>query len=431
MFRRLVIKRNCLQVQSKQPSVFYQTFNRYLNYNVNQNSTQLSARFNQKPNLNQLQHRQHQLKSSFNNLTKFIPFVNSNQITSNAQQTSGLFGKSQLRTCHGFDTLRLQAEQRVTSLINEALNHTYDALNERKLVEIFDDISNELCCVADLAEFVRTTHPSMDYREAANTTFSHISQLVETLNTNQRLYTKLSESLKHNEHMNGKLKMDECDKRVCKLFLIDFEQSGIHLDETIRNQFVQTNNELVDVLTKFQAESQTASKVSVANVHPRFKNMVKYYSDPIVVESMFINSEDELMREFVYKTYLQRNDLQETYFRNVLAKRRKLANLCAFETFAHRANQSMMMENPENVVEFLNKCSKSIWTKAENEFNKMRDFKRKYLNSPMPLMQWDVPLVTNKIKRQMFDIDKSQYMSYLSLGSCIEGLNMIVNHLYK
>jgi intermediate peptidase len=357
--------------------------------------------------------------------------VNSNQITSNAQQTSGLFGKSQLRTCHGFDTLRLQAEQRVTSLINEALNHTYDALNERKLVEIFDDISNELCCVADLAEFVRTTHPSMDYREAANTTFSHISQLVETLNTNQRLYTKLSESLKHNEHMNGKLKMDECDKRVCKLFLIDFEQSGIHLDETIRNQFVQTNNELVDVLTKFQAESQTASKVSVANVHPRFKNMVKYYSDPIVVESMFINSEDELMREFVYKTYLQRNDLQETYFRNVLAKRRKLANLCAFETFAHRANQSMMMENPENVVEFLNKCSKSIWTKAENEFNKMRDFKRKYLNSPMPLMQWDVPLVTNKIKRQMFDIDKSQYMSYLSLGSCIEGLNMIVNHLYK
>ena len=69
------------------------------------------------------------------------------------------------------------AEKRVKELIREGFSSSNS--QHRKLVEIFDDISNELCCVADLAEFVRTSHPNINYRQSADMSFASIAQIVE------------------------------------------------------------------------------------------------------------------------------------------------------------------------------------------------------------------------------------------------------------
>jgi intermediate peptidase len=91
----------------------------------------------------------------------------------------------------------------------------------------------------------------------------------------------------------------------------------------------------------------------------------------------------------------------------------------------------MIMQTPERVMRFLKDCSQSIAEKANAEYNVMRRFKRNTFASDKPLMPWDVPFISNRIKASLFDVDKSQYMPYLSIGSCMEGLNMILNHLYK
>lgn len=146
---------------------------------------------------------------------------------------------------------------------------------------------------------------------------------------------------------------------------------------------------------------------------------------------MYVSSSDELLREFVYKSYLQANNLQEDYFRSILTKRKQLANLCGFKTYSHRANLTSILETPEKIVDFLENCSKSIMTKAQNDFNLIRSFKKNQLKSDSPLMQWDVPYLSNMIKRQTLSLDKEYYCNYFSLGSCMEGLNMIFNHLYE
>lgn len=48
------------------------------------------------------------------------------------------------------------------------------------MVEIFDELSNTLCKVADLAEFIRIAHPSAAYMQAAETACAAVSGLVET-----------------------------------------------------------------------------------------------------------------------------------------------------------------------------------------------------------------------------------------------------------
>ena len=64
--------------------------------------------------------------------------------------------------------------------------------------------------------------------------------------------------------------MDERDRRICRLFLIDFEQSGIHLNENIRNQFVQVNDELIDYLNKFQVNSQAPAQAFAKTTDTKF-----------------------------------------------------------------------------------------------------------------------------------------------------------------
>jgi len=49
----------------------------------------------------------------------------------------------------------------------------------RKIVEVFDELSDTLCKVADLAEFVRIAHPQAAYSQAAEDACVSISGIVE------------------------------------------------------------------------------------------------------------------------------------------------------------------------------------------------------------------------------------------------------------
>ena len=102
-----------------------------------------------------------------------------------------------------------------------------------------------------------------------NKTFASISQIVEKLNTNLVLYNKLKQA--HSLAINNETSnMDECDKRVCNLFLNDFEQSGIHLDQTTRNKFVNVNDQLLDYMAQFQASTQAPTQISFKDIEQKF-----------------------------------------------------------------------------------------------------------------------------------------------------------------
>lgn len=60
-------------------------------------------------------------------------------------------------------------------LIDEAIGTD----RQRKLVSIFDELSDSLCKVADLAEFIRLAHPEPDFVRAATEACISVSGVVE------------------------------------------------------------------------------------------------------------------------------------------------------------------------------------------------------------------------------------------------------------
>lgn len=54
-----------------------------------------------------------------------------------------------------------------------------DVNRKRNMVEIFDELSDTLCKVADLAEFIRIAHPNIEFVEAAEDASISLSGVVE------------------------------------------------------------------------------------------------------------------------------------------------------------------------------------------------------------------------------------------------------------
>uniref|UniRef100_A0A183F9Z0 Exocyst complex component Sec10 n=1 Tax=Heligmosomoides polygyrus TaxID=6339 RepID=A0A183F9Z0_HELPZ len=122
-----------------------------------------------------------------------------------------------------------------------------DGNNERTTVQLFDDLSNTICKAADMVECVRQLHSDPSYTEAAQESASDFCQLVESLNT----YTALYHSLKNSKEKEAD-RLDDVDRRTTDLFLNEFEQSGVHLPEAERTEFVRLSGEIFNASTNFQ-----------------------------------------------------------------------------------------------------------------------------------------------------------------------------------
>ena len=82
-------------------------------------------------------------------------------------------------------------------------------------------------------------HPDAAYKESATSACVNISNFVEKLNTNFDLY-KAIKKIATDSQLKADLEPDTL--RLAELLIVDFEQSGIHLDAEKRAQAVALNS---------------------------------------------------------------------------------------------------------------------------------------------------------------------------------------------
>lgn len=340
-----------------------------------------------------------------------------------AKENVGLFNISELTSCEGFYVLRDKCKNVTEELIEEATTPN----RKRKMVEIFDDLSNSLCKVADLAEFIRLAHSSATYTKAAESACCAISGLVEKLNTDINLYNSLKNVVRNGDI----IETNDIDNHVAKLFLFDFEQSGIHLSKFDRNKIVSLNDFILQLGQQFVAGT-TAPRTIKLNLLPDFvKNVFVSDGTNITVSGLHGDSINPTVRELAYRIFLQPEPKQEQLLQKLLQARNALAVTCGFETYAHKALKGSLMQTPLAVMEFLNKLSNNIKEKAELDFRVMNAMKLYEHSNFDGLAPWDVPYYTQKIKREKFKVMSSEYSPYFSLGACMEGLSNIFSSLYQ
>lgn len=337
-------------------------------------------------------------------------------------ERSGLFGHSVLQEPSGFYLLKDEAVSDAEKYVREAT----DPNRRRKMVQVFDDLSDALCRVADMAEFVRIGHPETRFSSAAMDASVSINNLVEKLNTDRRLYNALRQVVQKGDVVPT----TEEDDHVSKLFLFDFEQSGIHLDEATRKEVVALNDYALHVGSNFANNALQPRSVKKTDLPESVRGCFASDGEHVIVPGLYTDANNELVREAAYRAYLYPDEHQSQLLDELLGARHRLAQLCGFPSFAHRVLRGSIAGSPDVVEQFLGILSSELKPRADNDYKEMLDMKTSGSGTKSVLQAWDVPYYTFCARQAKFQLKASDYAPYFSLGCCMDGLNEIFRALY-
>ncbi|EDL36112.1 mitochondrial intermediate peptidase [Mus musculus] len=245
------------------------------------------------------------------------------------------------------------------------------------------------------ADFVKIGHPDPAFREAAQEACRSIGTMVEKLNTNVELYQSLQRLLGDKKLMES---LDAETRRVAELFMFDFEISGIHLDEEKRRRAVDLNVKILDLSNAFLMRTNFPNKIRKSLLPEHIQHHFARDGSHLIIDGLHAEASDDLVREAAYKIFLYPNADQLKCLEELLSSRDLLAKLVGYSTFSHRALQGTIAQTPETVMQFLEKLSEKL---SES----------------------------GVIRAERYNIEPSLYCPFLSLGACMEGLNVLFNKL--
>ena len=113
----------------------------------------------------------------------------------------------------------------------------------------------------------------------------------------------------------------------------------------------------------------------------------------------------------------------------IVKLRHKRANLLGYKTHAHFVLEERMAENPEKVISFSNELLEKAKPAAKKEFENLEKYAKK-LDGIDQLQKWDGAYYSEKLKKEIFDLDQEILKPYFKLENVIDGVFKIANRLY-
>ncbi|KAI6209752.1 COP9 signalosome complex subunit 6 [Aphelenchoides besseyi] len=327
--------------------------------------------------------------SIFSMITKLNVIVNEH---ANTHQTpiKGIFGSSILKTPNDFDQAVNDVVSDCRSLISEIVMPFEQRRIKKKTVALVDDVSNRICTVADLSDCVRNMHPDPSYVIAADKAMVRFTELVESLNTMPELYNSVKDSLNTEAHV-----LDELDKRTLRLFIDDFQQCGVHLEESkasSRLEFVNLSNAIFQFGAEFCVNAEGMTPIG---------------------------------------RYIRHDSKQENILKDLVLSRHRLAQVTGFESYAHRAQQNTILGSYDAAVDFLYQVATKLRPLVTNELDQIRkllvDNKRIAITDG--LAEWDIE-TASYIRRKEIQKQHGDLSRFMSLRNLIFGFESLCSALY-
>lgn len=144
-------------------------------------------------------------------------------------------------------------------------------------------------------------------------------------------------------------------------------------------------------------------------------------------------ADDRRLREIMATAYAKRG-FQQNEFNNekivkeIVALKLKRANLLGYKSHAHYVLEERMAENPENVQSFLGDLLDKSKPAANKEFKEMQEYASKFGIENLQL--WDGTYITEKMKKEKFDLDDETLKPYFKLENVLNGAFQVAYKLY-
>ena len=222
-----------------------------------------------------------------------------------------------------------------------------------------------------------------------------------------------------------KVKLREIDKNLSKLSLqfgenILAETNAFELVITDKKQLSGLPEGAVEASKMLAKEKQIEGWVFTLN-YPSYIPFMTYADDRTLREKM---SNAFGARAFKNNKYDNQNIVLQ-----IVKLRYKRANLLGYKTHAHFVLEERMAEAPKKVEEFLNDLLVKAKPAAKKDFEKINKLAK---TADIDILQkWDSAYYSEKLKKQLFNLDDEQLKPYFKLENVIDGVFTIAGKLYN
>ncbi|KAJ5089812.1 Mitochondrial intermediate peptidase [Penicillium argentinense] len=308
----------------------------------------------------------------------------------------------------------------------------------RGIARNLDRLSDLLCRVIDLSDFIRTIHPDRKIQEAATQAYALMFEYMNVLNTTTGLHEQLGRALGNPEVTSH---WTDPEKIVAQILMKDFTNSAIHMPPDERQRFVNLSNDVSQVGSDFFGGAEPARAQvtfganSLQGLDPIVIQQIKKWNNKAPVPTMGIvprlvlrSVRDEEVRKEVYLATRTSSSRQIHRLEKLLMKRAELAQLSGFNSFADMTLSDKMAKSPEAVSNFLTSLISSNQGLVSEELSHLQQMKGSTLKP------WDHAFYVHKRVMEYSQSRRSRELSavpeFFSLGTVMQGLSRLFDRLY-
>lgn len=129
------------------------------------------------------------------------------------------------------------------------------------------------------------------------------------------------------------------------------------------------------------------------------------------------------------KGFQQNDNNNENIVLEIVNLRYQRAKLLGYNSHAHFVLEERMAESPEKVLNFLNDLLEKAKPAAEREFSNLENYAKK-LDQIDQLEKWDGGYYSEKLKKELFDLDQELLKPYFKLENIIDGVFEVSRRLF-
>ncbi|GAB1310910.1 Mitochondrial intermediate peptidase [Madurella fahalii] len=353
----------------------------------------------------------------------------------------GLFRNAYLQKPEGFLKFAEVSLKRARAIVDRVLGASSVA-EYRAIVRHLDRLSDILCRVLDMSDFVRVTHPDPKTQRMASEAWDRVYQYMNELNTMTGLHDQLVTAM---ANPDVTAVWSEEEKAVAEVLKLDFTKSAVNLPKEYRDRFVALSSEISTVGSMFVQYMAPAQDVLVLP-SSQFLGM-----DPVQARLLTRGGKVHLptlsgqaalalrtvshpeTRKLIYYASRTASHRSVQRLEYLMKLRSEIATISGFESYGHLAlRDRMMAKSPEAVDRFLRALADSNRPKAKQEVADLLAEKAKHYPGATTLEPWDKDYYSELIRRPMRMAERSSdfLSSYFSIGVVMQGLSRLFSQLY-
>ncbi|KAJ5584338.1 Mitochondrial intermediate peptidase [Penicillium hispanicum] len=361
----------------------------------------------------------------------------SQQRSSAVPKRAGLVQNQYLTSPDGFRAFAHISLQRCQNIVAKVLSaSTLD--DYRALARNLDRLSDVLCRVIDLSDFIRTIHPDPRIQEAATQAYALMFEYMNVLNTTTGLHEQLGKAFANPDVTSH---WTEAEMIVAQILMKDFTNSAIHMPPNERQRFVNLSNDVSQVGSEFVNGAEPARSQVVFNANSlqgldpivvqqirKWNNKAPVPTAGIIPRLVLRSVRNETVRQDVYLATRTSSSRQIHRLEKLLMKRSELAQLSGYNSFADMTLSDKMAKTPEAVSNFLTSLISNNRGPVQEELAQLQQMKGSLLQP------WDHAFYVHKRVLEYSQSRRSRQLSavpeFFSLGTVMQGLSRLFDRLY-